>query len=126
MVSIPYVKTLESVFLAYGTPIRTSNSTPIAPELLNQGITEDYVMDRKMNRWDGPAFSSYATIAAHLRTYVNWPHTNSKIKPTALGEAGIFHTGNTHFLYTGCAKIGFTVLGFSYYYLKVLLFSTHR
>jgi hypothetical protein len=68
MVSMPIVKTNERVFLTYGTLIRTSTSHQLITELLNHGLTEQYVMDRAKTNWKTPAFITYKTKAAWLRT----------------------------------------------------------
>jgi hypothetical protein len=66
MVSLPTIKTNERVFLSHGTLIRTYTSCQLTPELLNRGLTEEYVMDRAMTNWEGPAFITYKTKAARL------------------------------------------------------------
>jgi hypothetical protein len=71
----------------------------ITSDLINRGLTEQYVMDRATTRWDGPAFITYATRAVRLRMYVHWPHTSTKLTPAALSEYGFFHTGKISYCF---------------------------
>ena len=94
MVSIPYLKADDRIFMVYGTPIRTCTSRhPMTPESINGILCEEYIMDRATNRWDGPAYLSYTSRTGRLRSYVNWPHACSNLSPAALSEAGFFHSG---------------------------------
>ena len=109
MDSLPSIKTPERVFLFYGTLVRTSTSRPSStttPKDINRGLTEPYVLNRAMTRWDGPAFPNYSTKSARLRTFQNWPHSYSNLTPAALSDAGFFYAGTTLFypvctFYTG-------------------------
>ena len=51
------------------------NSGGIRTESLILRLTEHFVMNRAMTRWDGPPYTSYSTNEARLRSFVitNWP-----------------------------------------------------
>jgi hypothetical protein len=78
-------------------PLRTHmgykpNSKPerhadIAPELLTQTLTEQYVMNRAMTHWNGPKNISFNNFASRLRTYTNWPQGMNPA-PDSLSAAG--------------------------------------
>jgi hypothetical protein len=93
MVSIPHLKADVRIFMAYGTPIRTYTSHhTMTTESMNQILSEEYIIDRAKNCWDGPAFLSYTTRMARNTKYVNWTHTCSNLSPAALCDARFFHS----------------------------------
>lgn len=52
------------------------NSASIRAESPILSLTEHNVMNRAMNRWDGPKYTTYSTKDARLRSFVinDWPH----------------------------------------------------
>jgi hypothetical protein len=117
MVSLPTVKNNERVFLVSGTLISTSTSRQLIRELLNRGLPEQYVKDRAMTNWEGPAFITYNTKAARLSSLGGWPRICANLTPRALMEACFFYTGNTRLIYR-VSELGITILG-SYYWLPL-------
>jgi hypothetical protein len=53
-----------------------------------------FALNMAIEEWVVPQHPVFATKAARLRSYENWPHKMNP-SPDSLSEAGFFHSGKT-------------------------------
>jgi hypothetical protein len=87
--------------IAPATPVRplptVRPATHTVSDIPIQILTDDHVMDRAVQRWRKPKYLTHSTLAAHARSFFNWPQLLPKPSPDSLSVAGFFYTGKCNF-----------------------------